>query len=555
MAGIEHAVALSAIYDLPRQISAPPIARLTIPSNKAEGEKLKVLGNKLYQQGKYNEALDKYTEALKQDRTNAVIYANRAAVHLAMKEYLDAVFDCERATSIDPSYAKGWWRLGSALYALTSWDECINAWQKALNCLSGPSPTPADRSLKSQIDKGLALAKQGSARNAESRKLAPSRRALDVALMTAETAPWGRAETLIKDKDKARTYEKPAASSVFRLKAAEDHFQDAMKRLNDLVMSQTSPDAPTEAGIHMGAPGFFEQITNAILNDERVFRLALPQLMYGRIFRQYEFESFALNGLVEGGGMANTKTEVLKRLEEYGWDHVLMSLQITVRYWLFQAFWRYYMYGPTYHSYLLYTRVLEFLEWGRSQWPDVPVSVCGAIFTREFARGVKRLRVQLMQMFLDTKQPYETKHMFTTYDLCDAGRELIDEVDAHVDVQNPSSIFLSHILAFWGTPKVHGSVAMAFFFLRLAQSGMATGEPRSTVDKNFTAASMMYDRALEWCPEDDPNYALFLRKRLECLCYLFRPPCETLPLCAAIRDVTPGALEIWGPPTSLEFGW
>ena len=86
MAGIEHAVVSSAIYDLPRQISAPPISRLTIPSNKAEGEKLKVLGNKLYQQGKYNEALDKYTEALKQDRTNAVIYANRAAVHLAMKE-------------------------------------------------------------------------------------------------------------------------------------------------------------------------------------------------------------------------------------------------------------------------------------------------------------------------------------------------------------------------------------------------------------------------------------------------------------------------------------
>ena len=48
--------------------------------------------------------------------------------------------------------------------------------------------------------------------------------------------------------------------------------------------------------------------------------------------------------------------------------------------------------------------------------------------------------------------------MFTTYDLCDAGRELIDEVDAHVDVPNPSGTLLSHILAFWGTPKVHGSV-------------------------------------------------------------------------------------------------
>lgn len=52
----------------------------------AEGNRLKVLGNGLYQQGKYAEALNAYTEGAKNDPTNPLIYANRAAVHLAMKK-------------------------------------------------------------------------------------------------------------------------------------------------------------------------------------------------------------------------------------------------------------------------------------------------------------------------------------------------------------------------------------------------------------------------------------------------------------------------------------
>lgn len=54
--------------------------------NHAEGDRLKVLGNGLYQQGKYAEALDAYTEGAKNDPLNPLIYANRAAVHLAMKK-------------------------------------------------------------------------------------------------------------------------------------------------------------------------------------------------------------------------------------------------------------------------------------------------------------------------------------------------------------------------------------------------------------------------------------------------------------------------------------
>lgn len=55
-----------------------------------------------------------YSDAIKRDPRNAVLYANRAAASLSLKEYLDAAFDAEKAAYLDPSYAKAWGRLGKA---------------------------------------------------------------------------------------------------------------------------------------------------------------------------------------------------------------------------------------------------------------------------------------------------------------------------------------------------------------------------------------------------------------------------------------------------------
>jgi Flp pilus assembly protein TadD len=52
----------------------------------AEAERLKTLGNELYQQGEYDAARHRYTEAIKKNPKNPVLYANRGAVYLATKE-------------------------------------------------------------------------------------------------------------------------------------------------------------------------------------------------------------------------------------------------------------------------------------------------------------------------------------------------------------------------------------------------------------------------------------------------------------------------------------
>ena len=51
-------------------------------------EELKAEGNSLHSQEKYREAYDKYTEAIILAPNNAILYCNRAATSLTMKEYV-----------------------------------------------------------------------------------------------------------------------------------------------------------------------------------------------------------------------------------------------------------------------------------------------------------------------------------------------------------------------------------------------------------------------------------------------------------------------------------
>ena len=58
----------------------------SVKFNMEEGEKLKNIGNELFKQRKYVEAIAKYTESVNAYPLNPVVYANRAAAHLATKE-------------------------------------------------------------------------------------------------------------------------------------------------------------------------------------------------------------------------------------------------------------------------------------------------------------------------------------------------------------------------------------------------------------------------------------------------------------------------------------
>ncbi|KAI0321346.1 hypothetical protein OF83DRAFT_1099925 [Amylostereum chailletii] len=82
--------------------------------DKAKAEKLKQEGNVLMTSKQYDKAIESYDKAVALDGTNPVYYSNRAAAYSSKGDHLSAIGDAEKAIEVDPSFVKGYSRLGLA---------------------------------------------------------------------------------------------------------------------------------------------------------------------------------------------------------------------------------------------------------------------------------------------------------------------------------------------------------------------------------------------------------------------------------------------------------
>ncbi|GFR95351.1 stress-induced-phosphoprotein 1-like [Elysia marginata] len=95
----------------------------------AEKEK----GNTAFKGGKYPEAIQHYTEAIKRNPEDAKIYSNRAACYTKLMEFAMALKDSEECIKLDPNFIKGYLRKGAILLAMKEPSKASNAYQKALD--------------------------------------------------------------------------------------------------------------------------------------------------------------------------------------------------------------------------------------------------------------------------------------------------------------------------------------------------------------------------------------------------------------------------------------
>jgi len=119
---------------------------------KEQVSKLKDDGNTAHKQGKYKEAVDAYTSALQLDPTSAVLFSNRSASCLALKEPERALQDAQMATTLNSSWARAHYRRGAALHALERWAEATSAYSKCLEL------NPDDTSARVNLDRVRAKA-------------------------------------------------------------------------------------------------------------------------------------------------------------------------------------------------------------------------------------------------------------------------------------------------------------------------------------------------------------------------------------------------------------
>ena len=86
----------------------------------------------LYRQGKYDDAIKAYDEAIRLDPNLASAWNEKGKVLFMQRLYDSAIQAYDEAISLDPNFAMAWFNKGFALNAIEKFDEAIQAYNEAI---------------------------------------------------------------------------------------------------------------------------------------------------------------------------------------------------------------------------------------------------------------------------------------------------------------------------------------------------------------------------------------------------------------------------------------
>ncbi|KAJ3706586.1 hypothetical protein LUZ61_010291 [Rhynchospora tenuis] len=117
-------------------------------------DEAKAKGNAAFSAGRFEEAIQHFSDAISLAPTNHVLYSNRSAAYASLHRYSEALTDAQKTVELKPDWAKGYSRLGAAHVGLGNVEAAVSAYEKGLEY------DPANEGLKS----GLADAKAAASR-------------------------------------------------------------------------------------------------------------------------------------------------------------------------------------------------------------------------------------------------------------------------------------------------------------------------------------------------------------------------------------------------------
>ena len=95
---------------------------------------LKEKGNALIKEGQYEDALDCYTTALKNDPSNHTILSNRSLVYFKLGNFKEALNDANKCINVAPKFGRGYLRKATALNSLNVVSEAMLAAEEGYKC-------------------------------------------------------------------------------------------------------------------------------------------------------------------------------------------------------------------------------------------------------------------------------------------------------------------------------------------------------------------------------------------------------------------------------------
>jgi len=101
-----------------------------IDPQKAKEEKEK--GNEYFKNADYPNAIKCYTEAMKRDPTDFVLYSNRAACYTKLAEYTLGMSDCDKCLEMNPNFAKAYSPKAYLFYIKKDYVKAIEYYEKGL---------------------------------------------------------------------------------------------------------------------------------------------------------------------------------------------------------------------------------------------------------------------------------------------------------------------------------------------------------------------------------------------------------------------------------------
>ncbi|OSD05835.1 hypothetical protein PYCCODRAFT_1361536 [Trametes coccinea BRFM310] len=493
-------------------------------ANPSEAERLKAEGNALFVKNDFSRAYEKFTQAIKHDEENAILYSNRAACSLGLSRV-----SCSRkltqATELDPTYAKAWARLASACGGLDKYQEAITAWRRALAVLPVENLTAAQQKQRDLYAGKLAEA----INNAERATVyVPAHVTLSI---REEDKPWNRASKVLEALIPTNTWN----SSAWVMVSAFTNWSTASEMMQHLRVVQT----PAGPGL-FGLIGVVEALTNAVIEDTRAFVLT-DQDFFEKYNRQVMVEITKSRAWTDGSART-VMEEAPKRVQSEGWETTRLALSVTVRAWIMRAFIQENLIGGTWAALDFYTSAIEVIRWGVQRWADVPVAEKGSIFQPTFLRGVSRLRLDAcLKAYKENPGPSSKMPLSEIF----AGaNELLNELASAPDEptdEHGNPMFL----CFTRYPLAAAHSFLGFYHQHAARNARQAGCPNAEVSHAFQAAAKAYLQSADIYPQDDEKRILTLHFALDALLEAGSPAFEILALMKRIRDDIPVIKRIW----------